>query len=379
MKIVINTILLLSPLTGVGKYIYHIAKTLRAIDPTHDYTYFKGYYSKHLLSPGEHLQGFNLLKEKVKELPWLGSLARECKDLLNFFSTQTFDVYFEPNFIPLKISARHTVATIPDFSFALYPQWHPQEKVLHFKKHFHEKIKRAEKIIVISNFIKEEAIHQFNFSKDRIIPIHLGIDREIYRIYPPRELVHLRERYGLPEKFILFVGSIEPRKNLMNLVKSYAALPEAIRKEFKLVLVGFKGWENEDIMKIIEKLKSDVFYVGYIPEEDLGKIYNLARLFVYPSFYEGFGLPPLEAMACGCPVIVSATASLPEVCGEAAYYINPHEEESITAGMERILGDEGLSAVLSARGLERVKFFSWEKAAWEHLKVFQGVANESPG
>ena len=371
MKIVINTIPLLSPLTGVGQYIYQIAKTLREIDQTHEYTYFKGYYSQHLISPGEHPKAFYSIKEKIRSIPLLGLMVRECKDFLNFFSSRTFDIYFEPNFIPLKIPARHTVATIPDFSFALYPEWHSQDKILYFKKHFWEKIKRAERIIVISNFIKEEAVHHFKFPEDQITAIHLGFKREIYRVYPPRELVPIREQYHLPENFILFVGSIEPRKNLMNLLKSYGALPGSIRKEYKLVLAGFKGWENKEIMRIIDKLESDVFYIGYIPEKDLGKIYSLARLFVYPSFYEGFGLPPLEAMACGCPVIVSHAASLPEVCGEAAYYINPHEVESITAGMERILADNSLRDILRSKGLERAALFSWEKAAREHLKVFE--------
>ena len=124
-------------------------------------------------------------------------------------------------------------------------------------------------------------------------------------------------------------------------------------------------------MSLVNRLRSDVSYLGYVPTRDLGKIYGLASLFVYPSLYEGFGLPPLEAMACGCPTIVSRAASLAEVCGEAAFYINPYEVGTICEGMEHILTDRSLQDTLRRKGLERAKIFSWQKAAWEHLKVFK--------
>jgi glycosyltransferase involved in cell wall biosynthesis len=124
-------------------------------------------------------------------------------------------------------------------------------------------------------------------------------------------------------------------------------------------------------MSLIQKMKEDIFYIGYVPEEDLGKFYSLARVFVYPSFYEGFGLPPLEAMACGCPVIVSSVASLPEVCGEAAYYVDPHDVHNIVQGLNQVLTDEAQRGFLRVRGMERAKLFSWGKAAMEHLRVFE--------
>jgi glycosyltransferase involved in cell wall biosynthesis len=142
-------------------------------------------------------------------------------------------------------------------------------------------------------------------------------------------------------------------------------------EEYKLVLAGFKGWENKEVMGMIRMRGSDVRYLGYVPESDLGKIYNLARLFVYPSLYEGFGLPPLEAMACGCPVIVSQAASLPEVCGDAACYVDPLETSSIREGMERVLSEESLRTALTSKGLKRAEKFSWEKCAEAHLAVFE--------
>ncbi len=373
MKIAIDAILLLSPLTGVGNYAYQIAKTLRKTDNVHEYTYFYGFYSPNLISPEESPDSFYRIKETVRKIPFLGMLARNLKDLANYFSSRSFDLYFEPNFIPLKIPAKHIVVTVPDFSFARFPEWHPQDKVRYFKKHFWKKIKKADRIIVISNFIREEAIHLFGFPEDQLTAIHLGFDPDNFKVYAPQEVLAIKKKYHLPENFILFVGSIEPRKNLRNLLRAYVDLEEPIRKEFKLVLVGFKGWENQEIMSLLRKLKSDVLYLGYVPDNELGKFYNLASLFVYPSFYEGFGLPPLEAMACGCPVVVSKVASLPEVCGEAVFYIDPNDTGSIAQGMNRVLNDETFRKSLTKKGLERSKLFSWEKCAREHLKVFEEI------
>ena len=170
---------------------------------------------------------------------------------------------------------------------------------------------------------------------------------------------------------MLFVGSIEPRKNLKSLIGAYLSLDKGIRKDTKLVLAGFKGWENEEIMQLLKKVKSDVVYLGYLSNIELGKLYNLATLFVYPSLYEGFGLPPLEAMACGCPVVVSDTASLPEVCGDAAQYVDPRDVDSIAEGIDKVLSDEAHRRSLIARGIARSKLFSWDKAAKKHLEVFE--------
>ena len=206
---------------------------------------------------------------------------------------------------------------------------------------------------------------------DRLTTIHLGIDHDLYKGLSSPELASLRTAYALPERFILFVGSIEPRKNLKKLLLAYRDLDPHLRKNFKLLLAGFKGWENEEIMALIAELEKDVRYLGYVPAEELGRLYNLASLFVYPSLYEGFGLPPLEAMACGCPVVVSQAASLPEVCGEAAHYVDPQDVESIGAGIEKVLGDDAYRKNLIAKGLARAEQFTWEKSAREHLRLFE--------
>jgi glycosyltransferase involved in cell wall biosynthesis len=375
MKIAIDTIPLLSPLTGVGYYTWKVSDALQKLAPQHEFTYYYGYYSPHLIRPGENPESLYRLKELALQIPLVKDVLRNMKDWVNFFSTRTFDLYFEPNFVPLQISSRRVVVTVPDFSFARFPEWHTADKVRYFKKQFWKKIGKADRIIVISDFIKKEAANHFGLPLDRLITIHLGIDHDLYKRRPSPDLASLRAAYALPERFILFVGSIEPRKNLKNLLLAYRALHPHWRKNFRLLLAGFKGWENETIMALIKELAKDVRYLGYLPEAELGGLYNLASLFVYPSLYEGFGLPPLEAMACGCPVVVSNTASLPEVCGEAAHYVNPHEVESIAAGIEKVLQDDAYREKLISKGLARAEQFTWEKSARKHLRVFEETLN----
>lgn len=373
MKIVINTIPLLSPLTGVGNYIYQISKTLQNIDSINDYTYFYGYYSKKLFTYRENKERFYKAKELIKKIPFVRDVARKSKGIINIFWHRKFDLYFEPNFIPINIRAKKIVVTVLDFSFEIHPEWHPKDKVLFFKKYFWENIKKTDRIILNSEYIKESAINLFSLSEDKIRTIPLGYNNNIFRTYSKQNLRAIKDKYNLPESFMLFAGSIEPRKNLKSLIHAYMHLDKGIQKDFKLVLVGFKGWENNDIMELLNKLKSDITYIGYVPDEDLGKLYGLATLFVYPSLYEGFGLPPLEAMACGCPVVVSNVASLPEVCGDAAYYVDPYNVESIAEGMQKVLTDDTLRQSLIQKGIERAKLFSWEKSAKEHIKVFEEV------
>ena len=376
MNIVINTTPLLSPLTGVGTYIYHIAHTLRAIDSINDYTYFYGFYSRNLTAYyNENKKILYWVKEFVKKIPFVKGVAEnKLGNFVNAVSPRDFDLYFEPNFIPMKIKSSCTIATIFDFSFILFPEWHPKERIRYFKKNFWKNIEKTNRIITISNYIKKEGIG-FGLPKEKLRVIHLGVDQEFFRIYPPQDLRLLKKQYRLPEHFMLFVGSIEPRKNLKNLISAYLSLDKEIRKDIKLVLAGFKGWENGEIMELLKKVKSDVVYLGYLSIIELGKLYNLATLFVYPSLYEGFGLPPLEAMACGCPVVVSDAASMPEVCGDAAQYVDPHDIDSIAHGIVRVLSDGARRRSLVARGLARSRLFNWERAAQDHIAVFEEVIN----
>ncbi len=368
-KLVINILPLYTPLTGVGKFTYYLVKKTKEISPHYEYFYYNGFFSKEISSKRRMIiekflsyirtSPFYSVLRKLKNI-WISKESP--KDIL-------FDIYIEPNFIPLpQIKASFTVTVVYDFSFQLYPEWHPEERVRFFKENFWKNIKRADKVVVISDFILNQA-KSFGIPEERLVKVYCGIDHSIFRIYNRKETEKTKKKYKLPERFILFVGSIEPRKNLISLIKAYSILPEDIKKRYKLVVVGFSGWKNKKILK--EMKRQGIIYKGYVKEEDLAKIYNLADLLVYPSLYEGFGLPPVEAMACGCPTVVSGVSSLPEVCKDASFYVNPHDFTDIARGIIAVLSSRYIRDELKEKGLKRAKDFSWEKTAKQILSLVE--------
>jgi glycosyltransferase involved in cell wall biosynthesis len=191
----------------------------------------------------------------------------------------------------------------------------------------------------------------------------------------PERLAAVRRRYDLPERFILFLGAVEPRKNLLRLIEAFAALKPALRRETPLVVAGAHGWLNDSVRERVGKLGLDksVLFPGYIAGDDVAALYSLATVFAYPSLWEGFGLPVLEAMACGTPVLTSNVSALPEVAGDAALFVTPTDVEAIADGLARLLDDAALRAELGARGVRRTAAFSWKRCARETLAVYTSV------
>jgi glycosyltransferase involved in cell wall biosynthesis len=199
-------------------------------------------------------------------------------------------------------------------------------------------------------------------------PIFRPVDREIAR-------QQVRDRHGIDGPFVLFVSTIEPRKNVPTLLRAVWQLMDCYKEDVHLVLAGGKGWLFEDAFAVVEDLELDsrVHFVGRVSSEDLLYLYNAAELLAHPAFYEGFGLPPLEAMACGLPVVVSNVASLPEVVGDAGLLIDPHDVDELTVAMWRVLNDDGLSQEMREKGLRQAAQFSWERAARETLEIYRLV------
>jgi glycosyltransferase involved in cell wall biosynthesis len=301
-------------------------------------------------------------------------ITRESLFFLSRFSLKTFDLYWEPNIVPIEhIRSRHVVTTVHDFSFQHYPECLPQERKEYLQKHFWKNIGKSDRIITGSNYVKDEIVGRLNYADADVEVIYHGIDHECFKEYDHSLLREFAAAHNLPGKFILFVGSIEPRKNLKNALLAYNSLPQAFKREYKFVLAGFSGWNNDEIMNSIRREKENILYLGYLSDPDLAYLFNLASLLIYPSLYEGFGLPPLEAMACGTPVIVSNSSSLPEVCKDAAYYIDPLSIESIREGIVKVISDSELRSMLRQKGLERAQLFSWDTSARKHLSLFNEV------
>ena len=373
-KLLIDSISLMSPLTGIGRYTYEIAQQIEK-KKEFKCNYFYGYYSKELLHPSSR-KNIKSLKSILTKNRLLKRIARKVLKVLTIsrkLFVPEFDIYWQPNFIPIDgIKAKRVVTTVHDFSFILHKDFHPKERIEYFEKNFFKNIVKSDMIITGSEFSKQEILERLNFDEYNVKVIYHGIDHQLFKVYDNLDL-----DFELPKKFIFSVGSIEPRKNLIGLLKAYNSLDAKIKNEYKLVLAGFKGWENSEIMELIDKDKENIHYLGFISDAELAKFYNLASLFAYPSFYEGFGLPVLEAMACGTSVVCSDSSSLPEVGGDAVVYCDPYSIEDIKEKIEMVLGDKVLQQKMIQKGLKRAKMFSWEKSAQEHEKVFKRLMTEN--
>ena len=369
-KIIVDSISLLSALTGIGRYTNEVSNYLKE-DSKFEASFFYGYHSKNLISKSKKSNVKNL-KTLIVKNKLLKNIAREISNTMSKLFSPTYDIYWQPNFIPnLSIKSKYTVTSVHDFSFIIHNNFHTKEKIEYFQDKFFQNIYKSDMIITGSNFTKQEILERLNFTSERVKVIYHGIDHDLFKIYKDTSV-----SFELPSKFIFIVGSIEPRKNLIGLLKAYDSIDKKLKNEYKLVLAGFKGWENKEVMELINSNKEDIHYLGYISDIELAKTYNLASLFVYPSFYEGVGLPPLESMACGTPVICSSTTSLPEVGGDAVIYCDPYDIEDIKFQIELVLNDKVLQKDMIKNGLERVKQFTWEKSANKHMQVFEELINE---
>jgi len=294
-------------------------------------------------------------------------------DLTHVFSQEETYLLNRINFNSPKI------ATCLDIIPLIYQE--NTQMSLKFLKYSIDGMKNADKIITISQHTKKDLVEYLKIPSEQIEPVYLGVDSN-FEVIPHEKLNNIMEKYNLPESFILYVGSEQPRKNFQSVIKAFNSLIKTYNlKGVKLVKVGRPQIGEADrkaIFDLIEGLglAKDVFFMDYIPEEDLPSIYNLADLFVYPSLYEGFGLPPLEAMACGTPVVTSNTSSLPEVVGDAGIMVDPMDVDALADSMHQVLTDEALQMKLKAKGISQAKEFSWEKTAQKTWKIYEQVLNE---
>jgi len=280
------------------------------------------------------------------------------------------DLFFGPaGQLPLGDVGCPSVLTIHDLAIYIRPQWFPSAQPLSTRLVVPRSIERATRLIADSRNTAADIADLFDRRLEEITVIHLGVGPEFHPV-PVEELAAVRRRLELPERFILFVGSIEPRKNLPTLLDAWAAVPD--RPD--LVIAGAWGWKYEPIRAHIDRLGSGIHLLGPVDRGDLPGLYNLATALAHPAHYEGFGLTPLEAMACGTPVVSSTAASLPEVVGDAALLVDPSDVEGWTAALDRVLHDPGLASDLRRRGILRVAEFTWTKTASRTWRVLEATA-----
>lgn len=363
--------------SGIQYYTENLINNLAIIDRKNEYILYgyswHNYYSEIKKLSFLSYPNFTL---RLRKIP--GKMIKflyKCNIPFEFlFGTIDIQHIFSPQ--TLCFGRRKKVITVHDLTYELFPQWHTRGNILRYKNTYISALKKMDRIIAVSENTRNDLIKLYKIDPKKIKAIYEAPD-EIYR--PTEDLkrfAQIKRKYDLPDRFILFVGVIEPRKNIVGLIEAYHQLMGSIQQ--KLVIVGKKGWLYEDVFKTVERLnlKKDIIFLDYIPKEELVFLYTACDLFVYPSLYEGFGLPPLEAMACGAPVISSNTSSLPEVIGDAGILIAPTNIEDLSTSMYKVLTDENLQEAMKLKGLERAKLFSWKKAAQETIKIYEEVCNE---
>lgn len=376
LNVAFGGIALLSPLTGIGQYAWHLGHGLRELpDLDLDFFYDTG-FSRELR------QGASIITGRVRGLarrlmPNAYALRRAVQQR-RFDSgvrRKRYDVYHEPNYLALRFNGP-TIITVHDLSWIRYPHTHPVERVRAMDRYFEPALRDAALLLTDSAFVKSEILEVFGFDADRILPIPLGLD-PVFRpltaaqtqpVLHPLELTH--------GAYLLSVGTLEPRKNLHTTIAAYASLPPSVREHHPLVLAGMRGWRTTAIEQLLEPLVASghVRMLGYLERQDLATVTAGALALVYPSLYEGFGLPPLEAMGCGVPAITSNVSSLPEVVGDAGIQVSPMDVDALAQAMRSMIEDDRLRRQFSAKALARSAPFTWERCVQETAAAYRRAA-----
>lgn len=289
------------------------------------------------------------------------------------------DLFFSPHFFSAPLSKRvKKVTTFHDLSFEREPRFFSfRQRLWHWQVQARKAAKSSAKIIAVSRSTKEDLVNLYKIKPEKIEVVYSGIDQK-FRVLSESETVlektRLKKNHNLPENFILYLGTIEPRKNIIGIIKAFDILKQdGFFADLNLVLAGSFGWLFDDIVKTWRSSphRDSIKFLGFIEDEDKVGLYNLAKAFIYPSFFEGFGFPPLEAMACGVPTIVSASSSLPEVAGDGALLVDPYKIDDIYEGLKSVMCDRRLYQDLKFKGISRAKSFSWEKCARQTSQVLR--------
>lgn len=365
--------------SGVASFTFQLLKNLIKVDRHNAYYFFYNSFKKVKIP-------FFSENIKVKKTRWPNKV-------FNYFLQKTFnypkldkvvggsDIFYLPhlNFASFSKGSKNVI-TIHDLSFLRYPEffsfrknfWH---KALNVKKN----INKFDKIIAVSQNTKNDLIELLNVAEEKIEVIYPGISEKLIQFKDNDQNISvnqmLKEKYRLNKDFVLYLGTIEPRKNISGLIEAYNKLRDS-GVDCLLVLAGGWGWKTKEIKRNWQKspYQKDIRFIGYIKEEDKPVLYKMAKIFVYPSFYEGFGFPPLEAMYFALPVIASNVSSLPEVLGDSAILINPDKNEEIFQAMKVLLSNQVLKDSLIKKGYIQANKFIWENTARKYLEVFKNLS-----
>lgn len=366
--------------SGIGEYIVRLLAALFALDRTNEYVLF--YNSLHDCS--KNLPDFNQpnVRYASKRLPnkilnygllWFLGWPK-----LDKWFGGDFDIVFLPHINFAAVSSKtKTLLTVHDLSFLVNPEFFSWRKnIWHWFVNVKRLASRAFHIVAVSEHTKADLVSVCNTSAEKVTTIYAGFDESFKPIAADdAKLLEVKHKYQLNKPFILFLATLEPRKNIEGLIKAFEILKKNGHGDLQLVLAGGRGWRFGSIDRAIKNspVRSDIILLDYVPASERVYLYNLAKVFAYPSLYEGFGFPPLEAMACGTPVVASATSSLPEIIGTAGVLVDPYNPSAIALAIEQILSNKTLADELIEKGLVQAKKFSWRQTAQKYLELFENI------
>jgi glycosyltransferase involved in cell wall biosynthesis len=359
---------------GLSQYIYELLTNLRLQPPYQQYEAFVTSMPADIrlsTTPNFHCSavGSAFVKPSLRilweQLLQPAVLARRPPDIVHALGYA----------LPLAWRGASAI-TICDLSFVRYPDLFNRSNAMYLATMARLSVRKATAVLTISESTRRDVIRLFGVPAERVTTTYCGVS-ERFRPVPESEVEQFRRRHELPAEFLLFIGTIEPRKNLAGLVTAYAAYRREVAEPIPLILGGGRGWKDQHVFDLVERLglREHVRFPGYIPGDDLPSWYSAATAFIYPSRYEGFGLPVAEAMACGTPIITSAVSSLPEVVGDAGLLVDPDDERALAAAMTRLASDSELRRTLSLAGQERAAQFRWQRMAAETAGVYERVMN----
>lgn len=371
MRIGLDGYPLVWPKTGVAHYTFELARELARLAPEHSFD---------LIAPAAYPPE---VLEQIKQLPNLRAVSVKTNlitrrwwaiGLPAYVRRAGLDLFHGTNYeVPLRNRARN-VLTVHDLSVFTYPETHDRRMAARGRRRLPIMLRSAARIITPTEAVKLELIERFQVNPE-MVTVTPEAPRKTFAPMPAVETVAVKQRLGVADDFILFVGTIEPRKNLLTLVRAFARLLRETAHRPQLVIAGPKGWLNAEFDRAVAEANfgDRLRQIGYVGDEDLRALYSSCTAFVSPSLYEGFGLPPLEAMACGAPVIASRIAAHVETLGAHAQLVEPTDEQALAQAIATLLENQDARARLSRAGLEHAARFSWEKTARLTLEVYEGL------
>jgi alpha-1,3-rhamnosyl/mannosyltransferase len=377
MRVIFNVDAITAPLTGIGRYALELARGLAHHQAIEELRLYSAY--RWVDDPGEALAANRTIAAIRRNVPFKTQaleLYQEIRSGLFRLHTRRMKGFLlhTPNYVLMPFDGP-ALTTVHDLSWLSYPDAHPVERVRFLDKHLPETLARADLVLTDSEFIAAEIATRFALPREKIRAIPLGVDAAYHPRTAEEILATLARRGLVHSAYLLVVATLEPRKNLARLVRAYAALPTATKARHPLVIVGGRGWLNRELEETIAPLEASgvVRRLGYVSEDELPQIYAGAHAFAFPSLYEGFGLPVLEAMASGVPVLTSNVSSLPEVAGDAALLVDPTDEESLRVGLARVLDDSAWRTNASARGIARSRDYPWSRCIEATIDAYRAV------